>query len=400
MKPRFATAATALAALLLGSSGCLQPTTEGSPEVAVHVEGEEIRLSPAGIRQARLQLVEVRPEIDTTRQLAPALLAPDETRTSRIGSVVEGRVLEVAVSVGDRVTAGQLLASIHSHVIHDAWADLRKARAQVRRAESELAYAEQAAARMDRLLAAGAVSLREVQRAAADLVAANEEKRLQQAEVRRAEEGLLHLGMSPADEPASGEEAEIPIRAPLGGAILERQVTTGTAVTPGVPLFVVSDLSTLWALAEVEDVHLPGLATDAEVTLEVSAYPGQTFSARVQRVGDTLDPRTRRVTVRCEVPNPGERLKPGMFASMSMGGHGAPVAAAIPEAAVQEMDGETVVFVETAPGTFRRRRVVTGREAPTWIEIVNGVTAGERVVGTGSFLLKAEFQRSRQPLED
>lgn len=326
---------------------------------------------------------------------APGVLAFDETRTARIGSLVEGKIISVTVQVGDRVSPGAILAEIHSHVIHDAWADYRKAKADRTRRLTELDYMKQAEQRAQRLFAAKAISQQELQRARMERISAEQAADMTQAEVRRAEEALEHLGISPLGQDPRGEAGEqIPVRSPFAGAVLEKNVTSGTAVTPGDPLFVVSDLSVLWALAEIDETKLSQVQVGLPVEIRVAAYPGESFPGTVIFIGDALDPKTRRVTVRCQAPNFDGRLKPHMYATISLGQSDSLSTVTVPSQAIQDLDGRPVVFVAGENGAFTPREVKIGLEAEGWTEIVSGLQVGEKVATTGSFLLKSEFSKS------
>ena len=329
--------------------------------------------------------------------VANALLALDEHRTARVGSMVEGSVVATFRDVGDRVRSGDVLAHLHSHLVHDAWADYRKAVAERRRAETEVAFAKDSAERAERLLADKAISSQERQRAIANRVAADEQLDIARTEVRRAEEALEHLGVTNQEDPSGESGEQIPVRAPFAGVVLERLVTTGTAVTPGTALFVVSDLSTLWALAEVDETMLARVSVNRPVHVRVSAYADESFPGRVTFVGDTVNPKTRRIVVRCEVPNPTGRLKPEMYATVTLDTGQARKAVVVPAGAVQEMNGKTVVFVEEAAGRFRPRDVDAGPEQDGTIEIRAGLRAGERIVSAGSFLLKSAMLSASTP---
>ena len=234
-----------------------------------------------------------------------------------------------------------------------------------RRATTELAFERDAAQRAERLLADKAVAPQDVERARVDVVSAEEALSMAQSEVRRSEEELQHLGITNGDDP-TGEAGEfVPIRAPISGVVLERSVSSGTAVTPGTQMFVVSNLSSLWALVEVDEVQLPVLRVGMPVTLKVSAYPGETFSATVAFVGDSINDKTHRVPVRCVISNRDGRLKPHMFATVSLDSGVPRRSVVVPSAALQEMEGRTVVFVRRADKAFRaarrERRIRTGR---------------------------------------
>lgn len=363
---------------------------EKATEPGAVVLGETAR------RDAGIAIETVRRLTRADRLEAPGVLALDEARTARIGSLVEGVVITVMAEVGDRVTAGQRLAHLNSHVIHDAWADYRKAIADRRRRETELSYAALSAERAGRLLEAKAISIQERQRAEADRVAAAEELDRAKTEVRRSEEALEHLGITSGEDPSGEKGEEIPVKSPLAGVVLEKKITAGTAVTPGTPLFVVSDLGILWALAEIDETKLRLVRAGETAEIRVSAWPNELFPGTVTFVGDAVNPKTRRVMVRCRVPNPGGRLKPEMYASIAMG-EGAPrPILAVPARAVQEMEGKTVVFVPGEAGRFTRREVTVGTEADGWVEVASGLREGERVASDGSFLLKSELLKGTE----
>jgi len=367
-------------------------TGGGGPEGTAPTASETtVSLPEAAQQQAGISTEAAKKMIRSDRVEAPGVLALDEKRTARLGSLVDGLVIHAMAEVGDRVRPGQVLAEMHSHVVHDAWADYRKAVADRRRLETELAFATQSEERAERLLEAKAISRQEVQRAEANRIDAEAQLDMAQTEVRRAEEALEHYGVTNAEDP-SGESGEyIPVRSPLKGVVLEKNITQGTAVTVGSPLFVVADLTELWAVAEIDETDLPLVQAGRDVELRVAAYPGETFGGRITFVADTVNPKTRRVTVRCQVPNEDGRLKPEMYASLTLSAGEPREILAVPSGAIQEIRGRPLVFVQTAEGTFERRDVAVGPEAEGWVEIRSGVEAGDAVATAGSFLLRSEL---------
>jgi cobalt-zinc-cadmium efflux system membrane fusion protein len=385
----FVVAAVALVAVVAvwrACSGRGAPGTQAPPAA----EGT-VALGEAAQKQAGISTDRVKRLTRTDRVEAPGVLALDEKRTARLGSLVDGLVVKAYAEVGDRVRAGQALAEMHSPVVHDAWADYRKAVAERRRRETEQTFARQNEERARRLLAEKAISRQDLQRAEADRVAADEQLDMAKTEVRRAEEALEHYGVTNAEDP-SGESGEtIPVRSPLHGVVLEKQVTQGTAVTVGAPLYVVANLAELWAVAEIDETQIPLVKAGLPTELRVAAYPGETFSGRITFVSDTVNPKTRRVTVRCQVPNPDGRLKPEMYAALTLSSGEPHEVLAVPSGAVQEIEGRPFVFVKTQKGAFERRDVALGQEAEGWVEVRSGVKAGEEVATSGSFLLKSEL---------
>jgi cobalt-zinc-cadmium efflux system membrane fusion protein len=322
---------------------------------------------------------------------APGLVALNEARTARIGSLVDGIVVGVDVQLGARVRGNQQLASLHSHAVHDSWAGYRKAKADERRLLTELRFASDAQARAERLYADKAISLQDLQRAQANRVAADESLDMGRTELRRAEEELEHLGITNGEDPTGESGEQIPVRTPFAGVVLERLITQGTAVTPGMPLFVVSDLSTVWVLADIDESHLSGAQVGRPVNVRVPAYPNESFAGKVTYIGEMVNPKTRRVTVRCEVPNPDGRLKPEMYTTVEIGEGEPRAVVVIPSAAVQTVDSQPAVFVSEADNTFRVRPVDVGSERDGQVEVRRGIQPGERVVTAGAFILKSEL---------
>jgi cobalt-zinc-cadmium efflux system membrane fusion protein len=367
-------------------------TAHGGPEaVTPAASNKTVSLPEAAQRQAGISTAAVKRMTRSDRVEAPGVLALDEKRTARLGSMVEGMVVKAFAEVGDRVGTGKVLAEMHSHVVHDAWADYRKAMAERRRRELEQSFARQNEERAKRLLADKAVSEQEVRRAETDRAAADEQLDMAKTEVRRAEEALEHYGVTNAEDP-SGESGEyIPVRSPLNGVVLEKSVTQGTAVTVGTPLYVVADLSELWAVAEIDETQVALVRAGRPVELRVSAYPGQSFAGRITFVGDTVNPKTRRIAVRCQVPNTDGRLKPEMYAALTLSAGEPHEVLTVPSAAIQEIEARPLVFVKTASGSYERRDVAIGEEVDGWVEVRSGVREGESVATTGSFLLKSEL---------
>jgi RND family efflux transporter MFP subunit len=171
-------------------------------------------------------------------------------------------------------------------------------------------------------------------------------------------------------------------------------VTPGTAVTPGTPLYIVSDLSALWALVEIDESLLSHVHDGQSIELRVAAYPRDTFSGLVALVGDTVNPKTRRVTVRCTLKNSDGRLKPQMYATAIIRESEPRDIVVVPAGAIQTIDGRPTVFVADTTTDFRPRAIDTGQAFDGLVEIRSGLHAGERIAVTGSFVLKSELLKS------
>jgi membrane fusion protein, heavy metal efflux system len=377
--------------LSIGIPGC---GSRVPPPQSASTPVEFVTLDDQAQRHAGIRVEAVHTVMLESRTEAPGVLALDESRTARIGSLVEGILLNTFAGVGDRVRAGQVLAIMHGPVVHDAWANYRKAIAERRHLEKELAFAVAAHERTERLLAEKAISLQDVQRADANRVAAEEALDMARTEVRRSEEELEHLGITNADDPTGESGEQVPVTTPTTGVVLERLVTPGTAVIPGTPLYVVSDLSKLWALVEIDESLLSRVQVGQSMQVRVAAYPHETFAGTVSLIGDTINPRTRRITIRCALNNPAGRLKPQMYATAAISDRPSRRATAIPADAVQTIEGRTAVFIAEPQGRFRARVVEVAPADRGLVEVTSGLREGERVVVAGAFVLKSELLKS------
>ena len=377
------------AALLFGLACGGAP--EEAPETAATADPATgiVTMTGAGREAAGIATAAVREVTRSDAFHAVGVVSLDERRTARLGAVVDGVIAEVLVQPGDRVEAGAVLARILSDRFHDVWAEYFTATARRRHAEAGLGYAQTAAGRAERLVADKALAEQELERVRAELSAAEEELTSARADVRRTEQDLLHYGLTPSPDAEPRENEHVPVRAPFAGAVIERLASPGAAVTLGEPLLVVSDLSRVWISAEVDEDDLHRLAAPESVEFRVTAWPDEVFAATLTTIGDVINPDTRRVTVRAETDNADGRLKPEMFATLTVASGTPRQLLVVPAAAVQDLAGESVVFVETGPGEFRRRRVVTGAGFDGDIEIREGLTAGELVATEGAFLLKS-----------
>jgi cobalt-zinc-cadmium efflux system membrane fusion protein len=385
---RALTALAAVAPLVttLACGGGAAPAADPAPAATAapsSVRVDATDAAAAGIETATASTVERADPLD-----AAGRVLFDERRTARLGSLVEGVVHEFNVQPGDSVARGAVLVQLHSHVVHDAWASYFKALAERQRAETELTYAKTSESRAAALVADKALSPQELERARADVNAATQAVAAVRAEITRAEQELAHYGIVARPDANPLEHEDVPVATPFAGTVIERLATEGSAVTPGTPLVVVSDLSRVWVTAEIDEALVGRVVTGRPVTVKAAAYPGETFPGALAAIGDVVDPDTRRVTLRIELANPGRKLKPQMLVTVSVAATTRSVLV-VPARALQTMDGESVVFVRTGADQFMRRAVTTGATVNGAVEIVRGLSAGDVVATSGAFLLKS-----------
>ncbi len=370
--------------------------TAASTEPRVAAEGvprasNQVRLSPEAIKHGQIETAQAAGQIFHQKLTVTGRLSINDDQTARVGTFVPGRVTRVLATVGDYVKKGQALIYLHSHELLAARAAYAKAQAMVTEKEKSVAYAKAELERAERLLEAKAISRREQAHAAANLAAAASELDQARAEMERSSEWLQHLTV-PHDS-----HDDVVINAPISGVVLKRSVTLGTVVNEATDLITIANLGDLWAVAEVPEQQAGFVRIGQPVEIRVSAFGDSKFPGRVAHIGEVLDPQTRTVQVRCLVNNPRGNLRPEMYATVTIDGLGqspGQISVAVPRDAVQDTQGEKVVFLAVGDGVFEKRPVQTGREQDGLIEIVSGLQKGELVVTRGGFLIKSEFLKS------
>lgn len=341
-----------------------------------------VTLSGEALESLRLEYAKAREQELSPHLEVPAEIVAAPDRRATIGPRVAGRVLEVGVNVGDEVEPGDLLVVLESQEVGRAWADLIAARAREN-------VARRALERQERLLEGRVTSRRAVEEAEGALQVA-------EADLQAAQTRLATFGIS-ASAPAPSRPARVPLTSPIAGKVVERSIHVGQWVEPSETVVDVIDLDELWVRASVYEREMRFVSVGQLAQVDVRAFPGEVFKGTVAQMSGTLDERARTAGVRIVLPNPGHRLRPGMFATVRIHGtdaHEPRRLLAIPSSAVQQVDGRPAVFVRLEEGTFELRPIHTGQRAGDLVEILNGLRPGDEVVAEGSFLLKGQLLRS------
>jgi cobalt-zinc-cadmium efflux system membrane fusion protein len=330
---------------------------------------------PAGAPQlSAIKVAEVPAELPVP--LAEPLngrIAYNENFTARVSSPVAGRVVTLRAQPGDRVKAGDVLLTLDSPDLAQAAADLDKAKADDTR--KRLAFE-----RAKKLYEGEVLPRKDYESAEADLAQS-------QAETQRARLRLRNLvpGESPGEKFA--------LRSPVTGIVAERKANPGLEVRPDLPdpLYVITDPTHLWAIIDLPERNLGKVAEGHPVAVEVDAFPEQRFSAKIIKVGVTVDPATRRVQVRCELANPDNRLKPEMYARVTLLSDENQRAVRVPNSAIITEGVYSYVFVEKSAGVFEKRRLSLRLQDRNFSYVDSGLKSGERIIVSGALLLNSEL---------
>lgn len=370
---------------LAGAAACEKDTPRVS-DVTTATSGEtEIRLSAAQIRAAGIAVGEVSErELSVPIEASAQIEAPPD-RVARVGSRVSGRVVRVLAGIGDQVRTGATVAVVDSPDLARAKADYLSTLAGAKLAR---ANADREKALFERRISAE----REWRQAEADAVRAESEK-------ETAENRLHSLGV--ADDELASLQSEghfkstVNLTAPLSGVVVDRAASIGQAVEPADLLFTIMDLREVWIVMDVFEKDLRLVSEGQRAEVRVSAYPEGKFEGRVANVGVVLEPQSRAVKVRVVLTNANLLLKPGMFAEVQLratSGRG-DRGLFVPASAVQRDGTENIVFIAHDSGRFEARRISTGLTTRDWVQVVQGLSKGDRIATSGVFTLKSERRK-------
>jgi membrane fusion protein, heavy metal efflux system len=403
------TAAAGAGGYLLGHTAAPPPTetAAAAPDAPLP---REVTLSAEAATNfgLRTAAVERRPLVRTVR--VTGSVGFNELRLAHIQPLARGRVQAIEVAIGDRVHTGQRLAILDALDLAEARHQLSGAEAALRQAQAETQTARAALNRATELVRGGSLAQSELERRRADLARADAAVQTRATEVEHWREMLARY--SPAgpmiQDPADSVRLSAPtpsdarggILAPFDGAVLAIGATPGELVDTNREIFTLADLSVVWVMADVPERELAAVKPGAAVAIAVEAYPGRRFPGRVAYVADQLDVRTGTAKVRCEIPNPDAALKVNMFAIVEIAAPLGRDGLVVPDAALQAVDDQPVVFLAVDATRFAPRAVRPGLRQDGMTEIAEGLEAGDVVAAEGSFRLKALLLQSRVDAKD
>lgn len=344
-----------------------------------HKEGEDgmVKISSQAISRSGLRVATVvEGSLKGSVEVAAEVqLNPDSV--AHISPLVEGQLVDVKVTLGDKVEVDQELTTLRSVTLGQARADMSRAMALRNVARQNLD-------RQKQLRAEGISSERSLLEARFAFEEATAE---QSAAMSR----LRVFGVRGGSGPG------LSLTSPISGLVLERHATRGESVSPQDTLFVLGDLSRVWVIGRVYEKQIAKVAVGMQATLTLVAYPSRTWTGTVDFVASALDEETRTLPVRVEIDNPDGTLRPGLFGTLRLAtSEDSGKVALVPLTAIQTMENRPVVFVPGhEEGEFEMLPVTTGRASNGQIEILEGLSPGSGVVVEGGFVLKSELMRGQ-----
>ena len=325
--------------------------------------------------------------------VATGRIAFNDDLTTPVFAPWSGHVLRLLAKPGDTVAKGTPLVELDCPDLAQAEADLWAAVPVVGKATTALEHARRNLERQQKLYEQQAVALKDWEQAQADTQGAESDLAAAQATLAAARARLQLFGKDEADIARIERDRQldrvIRIVAPLAGTITTRKVGPGQFVRNDAadPLFTITDLSSLWLLADVCESDVAHVAIGQAVQVRLMALPGEVFTAHIDYIAPAVDPTTHRLPVRCVLSNPSRPLKSDMFASFTITTTPVASSPAVGDHAIVRDGDHQLVWVATSDRTFVARTVSTGLRQNGAVQIVSGLAASDRVVAEGALFL-------------
>jgi membrane fusion protein, heavy metal efflux system len=341
-----------------------------APAAAFSRVGDRLVVPPESLLRTQLAVSEVVVKDVSRKLVLPALVEADPARTVKVMPPVAGRVTDLKVQLGGRVTKGQELAVIDSGDLAQAYSDIEKARSTVTLTKKQLD-------RQMSLEKGGGAAVKDREQAQSDYAQAV-------SELGRSETRLRAMDI-PVEQP--GDSRLLTLKAPVSGSIIDLQVAPGAFLNdPTAAIMTIANLDTIWVTANVPEKDVSFIFTGQNVDVTLVSYPDKVFSGKVLFISDVVESDTRRNKVRIAFDNPEKTMKPNMFANASF--IAPPVRRVmVPNSTLLMTNDKTSVFVEVANWAFERRDVELAYQEGTVAAIKSGLQPGDRVVVKGAVRL-------------
>ncbi|MBA4252114.1 MAG: hypothetical protein C0442_10400 [Chlorobiaceae bacterium] len=365
--------------------GCGDNKTENTESEMKEDESHEVSevvLSSEARSKIDLAFDEVKEGTISGKLIAVAKLITNQDYEAQVGSLVQGRVHEVFVKEGDFVIEGQVL-------MHIAGLEVGEIIAAYIKAKSNLEYYKAAYERQTTLIEQNVGSQKSLQEAKAEYEKAIAEYNAEDKKIDAV--GLTKEEAEKEEETSSEKSGYLPIKSPISGIVVERNVVIGQLIEANTIAFKIMNISNLWAEGQIYEKDIAKVSGKPKVEFTTSAYPNEKFKGEVILIGQTIDEHSRTIKVRALLQNTNGKLKPNMFGELFIPISSNTKGIIIPNDAMVKEGNESYVFLVENDSTFTRRNVETGIEFGGMTEIKRGLEKGEKIVTKGVFFLKSEL---------
>lgn len=364
-------------------------TFEQSTETPAMTNEQRLTLTPEQLRsiQLKIETVGEAPATEAAGQMATGVIQANSYKETPVVSLVGGIVRTVGAELGQNVRRGQRVAVVFSNELADTQSSYLTAVAA-------LDEHHRHHLRTAKLVEIGAASRQELE-------TATSQYREAESRVANLRQKLMLLGV-PASridnlKSTSQISSEVMVPSPSSGTITARSVNPGEVIEANKELMRVTDLSSIWVVGQVYEKDLATVRVGSGANISSDAYPGKVFRGRVSYVDPKIDTATRTAQVRVELANPRQMFKIGMYVNIAFGALGTAekTTPIVSKDAVQTVNNQQVVFVATdKPTEFIMRTVRVGAESNGFFPVLEGLNVGDRIVVSGSFLLRAEWLKT------
>jgi membrane fusion protein, heavy metal efflux system len=379
---RLTPALAALLAIMVVLAGCQGSGSNASANRGANDSSNpELFTVPQG-QMSHVQVLTVQPTALTRSLRLTGAVAYNSFHTTPVITQVSGPVSRVVVVPGQKVIQGEPMLYVASP-------DYSQLRTNYLKAKDAYGLAQKAYARAQDLYQHHAIAEQNVEQAESVEVQAG-------GDLVAAQAALKVMGVSDPDALVKAPPSfEVPVKAPIGGLVVEQDVSAGQLIQPSTTqCFMISDVSTVWVLVNVYQKDLPYVRVGDQVTIQTDTYP-EVFHGHIAYVAASLDPNTRTLQARIETNNPGEKLKKDMYVVATVNAGTIQNAIALPDAAVlRDTENQPFVYAAASANQFGRRSVTLGESLNGKTEIISGLKPGDQVVGNGSLFL--QFANSLQ----
>src|SRR3954451_16501066 len=351
------------------------------------------RYTPTPSEWASLTTEPVTERAFRAEHLTEGKIAVDEDRSTPVFSPYAGRVTKLLARPGDQVTQGQALFVIEAAENVQAQNDYIAAMTALNKAKSALDLAQIQEKRARDLFEGKAVPLKDFQQAQTNLIQAQNDQRSAETALEAARNRLRIFGLTDADITTFRQQGRInpdtTVFSPIAGTVVQRKIGPGQYISTGAsdPVFVIGDLSTVWLTAFVRETDAALVSVGQEISFNVLALPGKPLTARINYVAAAIDPATRRLLVRATVDNPDGRLKPEMFANVTIYSAADHPAIAVPKQALIYEGDQVRLWVAHEDKSIELRQIRTGLANGNLVEVTGNLKPGEQVVTSGSLFI-------------
>jgi cobalt-zinc-cadmium efflux system membrane fusion protein len=371
-----------------------EPDTSADPVAPSDV----VQISPESQRDVGIAVESA--ALRSLQNILPATgtVTEDPGRVAHIRPLARGVVEKIYVRLGDRVSVGDPLIEYDNIELGLAVGEFLSAQADLQRSLTDLEVKKKILERSKAMLKEGAVAqttydLREAEYKDAEAKVAGARATAEKIEEQIHRYGWTDQDLANLPSKQGHNVAHSILKAPLSGVVTSFHSAMSEVVEPSNELLAITDISSLWVLADVYEKDLSHIRTGKAVRVRVASYPGKVFAGKITYVADAIDPKSRTAKVRCLVQNNGSLLKLEMFATIEIPVEQTSPVLAVPDSSIQQIDGQPVVFVRKSETEFQKREVRTGFSSQGYTEIKSGLQTGESVVSEGSFVLKTAFLR-------